>query len=291
MVTPSLDQPLSLRQTQFLLQSIGRSPRKNLGQNFLVDKNIVFKFLELAHPLSGENVIEIGPGLGTLTRTLLGKNCRVFAIEQDATLYAFLQQTFVDVPNFHLIQGNALSQPLGGFDRQNESFKIIANLPYNISTPWLEAVLKQSQLPLSMTLMLQKETVTRLLSGPGSENFSAISIFLASAYRPGTIFPVARTCIWPMPRVDSVILHLERLPIPKIFHRETKLLIRNLFTQRRKQSGSLFKIFLSQYHTHAMELLQKYNFPHSVRPGQLPLIFWQDLDQFIALSAAKNKID
>lgn len=271
--------PLSVGQTQSLLKALKRLPQKKLGQNFLVDKNIIFRSLQLANLSPGENVIEIGPGLGALTRALLGTNCRVFAIEFDKILYEFLKNKLGHMSNFHIIFGDAVRRPLAGFDR-GEPFKIVANLPYSVSTPWLNAILEQPQLPFSMTLMLQKEAVERFLSRPGSKQCAAISIFLQAAYGCGSIFPVAGASFFPIPAVDSVLVHLQRLTVPKIFHRETKFLIRKIFTQRRKQAGALFKLFLPKFSEEVMVLLGQNGLDSSLRPEQIPFPFWHVLDDF-----------
>jgi 16S rRNA (adenine1518-N6/adenine1519-N6)-dimethyltransferase len=278
--------PLSIGQTQLLLKVLEKLPQRKWGQNFLIDKNIVFKSLQLAQLLPGENIIEIGPGLGSLTRALLGTNCRVFAIECDKILCEFLRNELGHVPHFHLISGDAVERPFAGFKWEGEPFKIVANLPYNISTPWLNAVLEQPQLPCSMTLMLQKEAATRFLSRPGSKQCAAISIFLHAAYGCKETFPVSRTSFWPVPAVDSVLIHLERLAVPKVFHRETKFLIRKIFTQRRKQMKGLIKLFLPQFSEKVTELLLRNNLAPSLRPEQIPFHFWHDLDDFF--SCIKN---
>ncbi|MDR1435173.1 MAG: 16S rRNA (adenine(1518)-N(6)/adenine(1519)-N(6))-dimethyltransferase RsmA [Puniceicoccales bacterium] len=272
-------EPLSLKQTRALLQMLVKSPKKKWGQNFLIDKNIVQKSLELAQLSPHENVIEIGPGLGTLTRPILGKNCRLFAIECDTILYHFLRDTFSNLPRFQIIPGDAVAQPLAGFRNWNEPFKIVSNLPYHISTPWIDAVLEQPALPIAMTLMLQRETALRLLSTHGSKKYSAISIFLTSAYRCVETFPVARTSFSPAPQVDSVLMQLELLPLARIFKPGTKALIRKIFTQRRKQIASPLKIFASKYYEAIAALLRNRGFETSIRPEQLPLAFWHALDE------------
>jgi 16S rRNA (adenine1518-N6/adenine1519-N6)-dimethyltransferase len=276
-----LFEPLSLKQTRAILDSLAKIPQKKWGQNFLIDKNIVSKSVELARLRAGENVVEIGPGLGTLTRAILGQNCCVFAVECDPLLHAFLQKTFADIPTFQVICGDAVAQPLAEFAQWNVPFKIVANLPYNISTPWIDAVLKQPSLPASMTLMVQREAVSRFLAQPGSKKCSAISIFLQAAYRCETIFPVSRNSFSPVPGVDSAIIHLQRLPAPKIFRPETKALMRKIFTHRRKQMGSLLRIFLPNFLENIAELLQKNGFSTAARPEQLPLHFWHDFDNLV----------
>ncbi|MDR1303345.1 MAG: 16S rRNA (adenine(1518)-N(6)/adenine(1519)-N(6))-dimethyltransferase RsmA [Puniceicoccales bacterium] len=275
-----LFEPLSPKQTRALLDSLAKIPQKKWGQNFLVDKNIVFKSVELAQLRAGENVVEIGPGLGTLTRAMLAKNCCVFAVEYDPLLCAFLQKTFDDIPTFRIIRGDAVAQPLAGFS-QGAPCKIVANLPYNISTPWIDAVLKQPRLPTSMTLMVQRETASRFLAQPGSKKCSAISIFLHATYRCETIFPVSRSSFSPAPGVDSAIIHLQRLPAPKIFHPETRALMRKFFTQRRKQMGALLRVFLPECSENVAALLQKNGLAITARPEQLPLQFWHDFDNLL----------
>ncbi|MDR2807349.1 MAG: 16S rRNA (adenine(1518)-N(6)/adenine(1519)-N(6))-dimethyltransferase RsmA [Puniceicoccales bacterium] len=271
-------EPLSWKQTQFLLAALHKSPQKKWGQNFLIDKNIVLKSLEFAQLSPNENVIEIGPGLGTLTRPMLGKPCRIFAIECDAVLCTFLKTTFADVPHFQICLGDAVAQPLAGFSQFDEPFKVVANLPYNIATPWMNAILEQSQLPQTMTLMLQKEAAYRFFASPDSKALAPIAIFLTSAYRRTAVFPVARHSFSPIPKVDSVIIHLERLPTPKIFRKETKALIRRLFTQRRKQMGTLIKTCFPELLELTTALCSKHHLTLSARPEQLPLPFWWDFD-------------
>ncbi|MDR2812440.1 MAG: 16S rRNA (adenine(1518)-N(6)/adenine(1519)-N(6))-dimethyltransferase RsmA [Puniceicoccales bacterium] len=276
--------PLSMGQTQRLLKSLERWPRKQLGQNFLVDKNIVFKSLQWAQLLPGESVIEIGPGLGSLTRALLGAHCHVFAIEYDKILYEFLKNELGHVSHFHLIEGDAVERPLAGFEGKGEFFKIVANLPYNISTPWLNAVLERPQLPFSMTLMLQREAAARFLAQPGSKQGAAISIFLRAAYVCRGTFPVERTSFWPMPAVDSILVHFERLATPKLFCVEAKSLIRKIFTQRRKQIKGLIKLFLPRLSERIMELLLRHNLDPSLRPEQIPFHFWYNFDDLLRTS-------
>ena len=174
--------PLTPAQTHALLEHLNRTPNKRLGQNFLIDGNIVNKSLQLAQVTSEDRVIEIGPGLGTLTRGLLEKGAHVYAIELDPILYRYLSEVIVpEYPNFRLMQGDAVDHPLGSLENLSKQFKVVANLPYAIATPWLEKVLA-GPLPDKMVLMLQKEAADRFTAAHGSKNFGAISIFLAAAY-------------------------------------------------------------------------------------------------------------
>jgi 16S rRNA (adenine1518-N6/adenine1519-N6)-dimethyltransferase len=135
--------PLSPTTTRELLTQLNHQPKHFLGQNFLVDGNIVHKSLELAGVSRGDTVVEIGPGLGTLTNALLAAGAEVWAVEKDRQLHAHLLATLAAAqPQLHLMEGDAMDEPLAGLpSTRATSFKIVANLPYAIATPWLDAVL------------------------------------------------------------------------------------------------------------------------------------------------------
>lgn len=234
--------PLTPTGTRDLLARLGHQPKRFLGQNFLVDGNIVRKSLDLAGVAPGDAVVEIGPGLGTLTSALLEAGAEVWAVEKDRQLHAHLLETLVPAhPHLHLLEGDAMDQPLAALPAgRHGAFKVVANLPYAISTPWMDAVLG-GPLPARMALMLQQEAAQRYVAEPGTKLFGAISIFLQSAYaiEPGHRVPAA--CFHPRPDVESVLLNLARRPEPFVFAAETKALIRACFQQRRKQLGSILR--------------------------------------------------
>lgn len=273
---------LSLTQTRKLLEELGHSPRKALGQNYLIDANIVQKSLYLAQVQAGDAIVEVGPGLGTLTRPLLQAGASVYAVEADPTMYRYqaerLQPEFPD--RLYVVQADAVRQPLAGLPpdiRATGSFKIVANLPYAISTPWLEQVLAGS-LPSCITVMLQKEAADRFLAEPGTKAFGAVSIFLQAAYKRASAHPVARTCFHPAPKVDSMIAHFERLPQPRRFAPETRRAIRQIFTQRRKQIGGLIRRLDSDVPLAPwLESVAELGVTPQSRPEQVPLAAWLKL--------------
>jgi 16S rRNA (adenine1518-N6/adenine1519-N6)-dimethyltransferase len=266
--------PLTPSATRELLARLGHQPKRFLGQNFLVDGNIVRKSLELADITSGDTVVEIGPGLGTLTSALLSAGADVWAVEKDRCLHEHLATTLaVEFPKtFHLLEGDAVEQPLAGLAAQ-QPFKVVANLPYAISTPWMDAILG-GQLPTRMVLMLQQEAAQRYFASPGSKQFSAISIFLQAAYdlAPGHKVPAA--CFHPRPDVESYLLHLVRKPVPFVFAREAKMLIRACFQQRRKQIAALLRERLpDQGHAWLAELARA-GISAQARPEEIPVALW-----------------
>lgn len=271
--------PLSPSATRDLLATLGHTPKRFLGQNFLVDGNIVRKSLELAQVSPGNTVVEIGPGLGTLTGALLEAGADVWAVEKDRTLHTHLTATLAPCfpQTLHLTEGDAVELPLAGLPGQPaREFKIVANLPYAISTPWLDAVLS-GPLPSRMVLMLQLEAAQRYAAAPGSKQFSAISIALQSAYEIAPGHTVAAACFHPRPDVDSHLLHLVRRPAPFVFAPETKALMRACFQQRRKQLGALLRGRLPDDGAAWFALLAAAGLGSRSRPEDVPAGLWQRL--------------
>jgi 16S rRNA (adenine1518-N6/adenine1519-N6)-dimethyltransferase len=267
--------PLSPTATRDLLAQLGHQPKRFLGQNFLVDGNIVRKSLELAQVAAGDTVVEIGPGLGTLTTALLEAGAAVWAVERDRNLHAHLVETLAPrfPDRFHLLEGDAVEHPLAGLQPASPHFKIVANLPYAIATPWLDAVLA-GPLPARMVLMLQQEAAQRYTAQPGSKSFGAISVFLQGAYEVAPGHKVAAACFFPRPDVESHLLHLVRKPAPFVFSPSAKALIRACFQQRRKQVGALLRARLPEAAPQWRELLQAHGLSEQARPEAIPVEWW-----------------
>ncbi len=299
---------LSLTATRQRLAELGHDPRKPLGQNFLVDGNIVAKSLQLGAVSPGDRVVEVGPGLGTLTGALLAAGAEVWAVELDPGLGAALRERFRpclvagDAPTgagrLHMVQGDAVSLPLAGLGASGQlrrcgsgddggsrpvDFKVVANLPYAISTPWLEAVLA-GPLPGRMVLMVQRECAERWLAAPGSKLVGAISIGLQLAYVAEPWHRVPPQCFYPAPAVESVLLPLVRRPEARGLAAETRGVIRGFFTQRRKQIGGLVRArdggggALSAW----LEGLAAEGISPTTRPEALPWAAWLALDGILA---------
>ena len=287
--------PLTPTQTRALLAQLGVVPRKNLGQNFLTDCNLVRKSLTLAELQAGTVVVEIGPGLGTLTEAVLAAGAEVFAVEVDRLLDQNLRDSLLPKfpDKFHLLEGDAVAHPRAGLPEHHPAalhgtYKVVANLPYAIGTPWLDALLA-GPLPERMVLMLQREAAARFTAPPGTAERGAISIFTEAAFGPAGSHPVSRTCFCPEPKVDSMLLRLDRKPNARAFSSAAKKIVREFFTHRRKQMGSLVRQLAKNSEFPApgspLSALSSWleNFPaHGLdsraRPEDLPLAVWQDLD-------------
>jgi 16S rRNA (adenine1518-N6/adenine1519-N6)-dimethyltransferase len=267
---------LTPTETRDLLAKLGHLPRRFLGQNFLVDGNIVRKSLELALIAAGDAVVEVGPGLGTLTGALLEAGAEVWAVELDRTLHAYLEEGLaVRYPaTLHLVEGDAVELPLAGIPPSRvPAAKVVANLPYAISTPWMDGVLA-GPLPARMVLMLQKEAAERYASEPGGRSFGAISIFLQAAYEVAPGHRVSPGCFHPRPDVDSALLHLVRRPEPYVFSPGHRALIRRCFQQRRKQLGAILREQIPAQEAEWRELLRAAGFSTTVRAEAVPVPTW-----------------
>ena len=271
--------PLSPTSTRALLAQLGLAPRRRLGQNFLVDGNIVRKSLELGGVRPGDSVVEIGPGLGTLTQALLEAGALVWAVERDPVLHAHLEATLAKrfPGRLRLLLGDAVDHPLAGFAGTGQApFKIVANLPYAIATPWLDGVLG-GPLPERMVLMLQREAAERYTAKPGTKAFGAISIFLQAAYEAGPGHRVAPSCFHPRPDVESVLLNLGRRASPVVFPPAVKAGIRACFQQRRKQIGALMRSRLPDGGAAWAEHFLRAGLSLDVRPEAIPVDLWTRL--------------
>jgi 16S rRNA (adenine1518-N6/adenine1519-N6)-dimethyltransferase len=277
--------PLNLSETLDLLRKIGQNPRGSLGQNFLIDGNIVEKSVALGEVTAADTVVEVGPGLGTLTRTLLATGATVHAIELDLKLHAFLASTVAaDYPNtFHLMQGDAVDHPLAALP-QGVPFKIVANLPYAISSPWMEAIFAHNPLPERMVLMLQSEAAERYMADPGSKSFGAISIFVQCAFERLPGHKVSAACFYPRPEVGNQLLHLKRRPDARILSEGTRAAIRKIFQQRRKQLGALCR-GEAPLEAWLAEIGKEQGIDPRTRPEAVPVDAWTRLEAHIAAKA------
>ena len=291
------DMPLSPTVTRKLLEKLEHFPKKKLGQNFLIDGNIVRKSIELAELGADSCVVEIGPGLGTLTKAILNSGASLWTVERDTTLAEYLRFHFSDELNLtpimdgdspakqailQLIEGDCLDYPIAGLPEAMAvtGYKIVANLPYAVSTPWMDAIIA-SKLPERMVLMLQKEAGDRYTAPHGSKTFGAISIFLQSAFKVHSKQLISAQCFYPAPKVDSILLRLDRRTEVIHFSLAARKCIRRIFTQRRKQLGALCKNDSQAGALIWFNELLKNGVSPTVRPEELAIEHWQSITRFI----------
>lgn len=285
--------PLTASETRDALAKLGVHPKHALGQNFLVDGNIVRKSLELAQVAAGDRVVEVGPGLGTLTRTLLEAGAEVWAVERDAMLARYLAEEVgpLHPGRLHLLNDDAMDHPIADIPT-DKPFKVVANLPYAISTPWMDAVL-DGHLPERLVLMLQYEAAQRYMAKPGSKLFGSISIFLQSAFDIAPGHKVSGHCFHPRPDVESYLFNIVRKPAPIFFPRAAKRAIRACFQQRRKQIGTLLRGSpLPDQGRAWIDSLVAAGCSPTVRPEDIPLHLWQTFPGVAEFNAAgANRTD
>lgn len=182
--------------------------KRSLGQNFLCDLSVINRILAEVAPKSGDTIIEIGPGRGALTEPLVGSGARVIAIELDDALSEALVDRFADHPNFSLVTADALEVEFGELIAPAATARVVANLPYNISTAIIQRFFAQSELITDMTLMLQREVVDRISAGPGDPERGFLSVLVEAHAVCEKLFDVTPNSFRPAPKVWSSIARL-----------------------------------------------------------------------------------
>jgi 16S rRNA (adenine1518-N6/adenine1519-N6)-dimethyltransferase len=207
--------------------------RKRFGQNFLHDPHIIDRIIDAIDPQPGQTIVEIGPGQAALTRALIARAGHITAIEIDRDLAAWLRTQFASA-QLQLIEGDALD-----FDWSTlpGPLRIVGNLPYNISSPLLFALMPIADRVVDQHFMLQKEVVERMVAPPGSRTYGRLSVMLQFRYRMTRLFDVTRGAFRPVPQVTSSILRMQPLPaeqIPSVEHGAFARVVMAAFGQRRK---------------------------------------------------------
>lgn len=230
-------------ETEFLLKSNGLKANKKLGQNFLINEDIINQIIEKADVNKDDVIIEIGPGLGSLTAKLLENAKKVIAIELDTNMIKLLEKRFCLYDNFELIEKDVLKVDLNEIVNKYESVKVVANLPYYITTPIVMKLLEDRLNLKSITVMVQKEVGERFCAKPNSKEYGAITVSINYYTNPQIIIDVKKENFNPMPEVDSCVINLEVRKTPKVYVKdETKFfkLIKAGFMQRRKTITNSF---------------------------------------------------
>ncbi len=266
-----------------LLKNHETRASKGLGQNFLIDRNVLEKIIKSAELNPDDTVLEIGPGIGTLTQELAESAGKVIAIEKDKKMVAILAETLKDCGNVEIINADALK-----FKADIKKYKVVANIPYYITSPLIRKFLETENQPEFLVLMVQKEVAQRICSRP--PDMSLLSVSVQFYAEPKIVSMVLKNCFWPAPKVDSAILKITPknvgLPLsPELFFK----IVKAGFTQPRKQLvnnlttlKSLNGVKLDKYKT--TEWLLKNNLKPNQRAETLKI------DDWINLTKSLNKI-
>ena len=215
-------------------------PKKHLGQNFLFDQSILLKIIRSADLSDNDTVVEIGPGPGRLTRLLAERVQKVIAIELDPYLYNKLREELNDLENVDLVLGDALKFPF----EQLAHFKVVANIPYYITTPIIFRLIAARSVLQSMTLTIQKEVAERIVARPGGKDYGVLSIGTQFYTAPELMFIIPKEAFRPVPKVDSAVIHMKMrkepavsVPNESVFFR----VVKTAFSQRRKTLSNSLK--------------------------------------------------
>lgn len=290
MTRPYLGNP---KYTIEVLQKYGFVFQKRFGQNFLIDTHVLEKIIRESEITENDFVLEIGPGIGTMTQYLAASAREVAAVEIDDALIPILQDTLKEWDNVTVIHGDILKTDIRKIaDERNNGMpiKVVANLPYYITTPIIMGLF-ESHVPVeSITVMVQKEVADRMQTGPGSKDYGALSLAVQYYSEPEIVANVPPNCFMPRPKVGSAVIRLRRHKNPPVQVQDEKLmfrLIRASFNQRRKTMANGLKN--SQELTFTKEQVEK-----AIQECGLPLNIRGEaltLQQFAALANAFSDLE
>lgn len=247
------------KETKFIMNKYNITANKSYGQNFLIDENAVEEIVNKSEVNKNDLIIEIGPGLGNLTKYLLEAAGKVVCIELDTNVLRILNDRFSLFNNFELINDDVLKVDLKQLIEDNSEFqsvKVVANLPYYITTPIIMKLLEERLNLTSITVMVQKEVALRLTESPGGKETGAITYSINYYTKPSIVLNVSKECFIPSPKVDSAVIKLDILSKPKVSVCDEKLffkIIKTAFLQKRKtlinslsNNGIADKVFLEK---------------------------------------------
>ena len=237
MKQPTLGNP---QNTIAVLQKYNFVFQKKFGQNFLIDTHVLDKIIQAAQIEADDCVLEIGPGIGTMTQYLACAARRVIAVEIDRALIPILEDTLDGYENVRIINEDVLKVDIAKLaeeENKGRPIKVVANLPYYITTPIIMGLFENHVPIKSVTVMVQKEVADRMQTGPGSKDYGALSLAVQYYSRPYIVANVPPNCFMPRPKVGSAVIRLDRHERPPVQVRDEKLMfriIRASFNQRRK---------------------------------------------------------
>nr|WP_295269481.1 16S rRNA (adenine(1518)-N(6)/adenine(1519)-N(6))-dimethyltransferase RsmA [uncultured Blautia sp.] len=290
MARPYLGNP---KYTIEVLQKYGFVFQKRFGQNFLIDTHVLDRIIEASEITKDDFVLEIGPGIGTMTQYLAEAAREVTAVEIDDALIPILKDTLKEWDNVTVLHGDILKtdiRKIADEKNQGRPIKVVANLPYYITTPIIMGLF-ESHVPVdSITVMVQKEVADRMQTGPGSKDYGALSLAVQYYAEPKIVANVPPNCFMPRPKVGSAVIRLTRHQNPPVTTLDEKLmfrLIRASFNQRRKTlSNSLKNSQELPYSREEVETaITECGLPLNVRGEALTL------EQFARLSDAFSKLN
>ncbi len=256
-------------------------PKKSLGQNFLIDKNIQKKIIRACDLVSDDIILEIGAGGGDLTVQLALAAKKVYALEIDQRLYPALVKNLECFTNCEIIKGDILKFEISRFlqlSQVSEKIKIVGNIPYYISSPIIEHLIRYRRNIETIFITVQKEFGRRVTAIPGSKDYGSFSCFTQYYLKPKIIFEIKKNSFWPAPKVDSSFLSLKVRESPEVAVNDEESffkLIRKAFNQRRKTLRNSLEGFMAQ--DRLEEFFDTNGIDKNVRPEELSLAQFANL--------------
>jgi len=270
---------MTILEIKFLCRKFDLVPTKFRGQNFLFDQNIVAKIISAAKLSPADKVLEVGPGLGVLTTELLKYARQVMAVELDKKIVSFLKVKFfkeIASGRLILISGDILKFNPALYQLNNFQYKIVANLPYNITAIFLRNFLAAAVKPNEMILMVQKEVAQRIVAQPGQMSLLALSAQFYS--QPEILFQVRAECFWPKPQVDSAVISLKlNKKLPEIDAKKFFRLVRLGFSAKRKKLINNLAGGLGGDVKIIKEIFKTLNLDENIRAQSLSLEQWLEV--------------
>lgn len=230
--------------TREIVKKYGFKFSKSLGQNFLTDVSVLEDIVESSNINNEDFVIEIGPGVGTLTKELLKKAKKVCAIELDSDLIPILKEEIGEEKNFELINKDAMKVDFNEVIGEEKSVKLVANLPYYVTTPIISRILNEKYNFKSLIIMIQKEVAERINSKPSCKEYGALTLLVQYYCNTSIVRTVKPSSFIPEPKVDSTVIKLEKLPETRIKVEDEEIffkVIRDAFNMRRKTLWNALK--------------------------------------------------
>ncbi len=266
-----------------LLKKYNLHPRKGLGQNFLVDSFHLEKIIEAADLSPEDTVVEIGPGPGTLTRRLIETAGRIIAVELDAEMVSLLQAEYGDAPHLTIVEADILQTPLETLIDPFENFKVVANLPYYITSAVMRHLLVSSPRPQRLVVTVQKEVAHRMVAEPGNMSILAVSVQFYG--RPKIVHHIPAGAFYPSPKVDSAVVCIDtfsELPIASDAVDHFFRVVKAGYSQKRKQLKNSLAAGLRQSGDEVVRAMESVEIDPTRRAETLALDEWQRLAQALS---------
>ncbi len=281
-----------IKQIKSICRTYGITPQRSKGQNFLISEEVIAEIVEAANLESSDTVLEVGPGLGILTEALIRKVKKVVSVEVDQKLFSFLVAKFAGIKNLELVNEDILKTR--NLELKTQNYKIVANIPYNITSIFLRRFLSNEPKPSSMVLLIQKEVGERICALPGKMSLLSLSVQFYG--QPEIVGVVDKEKFWPQPQVDSAILKISAIKSQKeivqwlgeISEKEFWQLVKIGFSARRKQLAHNLAAGLRISGQPLKLALKKAGFDPKIRAQNLSVNDWLHLAKNLKIYLNKS---